>query len=79
MLKVSKITGKAYHPNDMRSVVYISNIKQVGAYIANGGDNELLDIFYDSSKPFNRLTFVFEINDVTRALYEAWNRHELDY
>ena len=79
MLKVSKITGKAYHPDDMKSVVYISNIKQVGAYIANGGDNEMLDILYDASKEQNRLVFVFAKNTVTRELYEAWNRHELQY
>ena len=77
MLKVSKITGRSYHPDDMKSI--ISNLKQVGAYLANGAETEVLDILYDASKETNKLVFVFAKSDTTRALYEKWNEHALPY
>lgn len=79
MLKVSKITGRSYHPDDMKSIIYISNLKQVGAYLANGAETEVLDILYDASKEINKLVFVFSKNSTTRALYEKWNEHVLPY
>ncbi len=79
MLKVSKITGRSYHPDDMKSIIYISNLKQVGAYLANGAETEVLDILYDASKETNKLVFVFAKSDTTRALYEKWNEHALPY
>ena len=76
MLKVSKVTGRAYHPD---SAIYIANLRQAGAYMNNGGEQEVLDILYDPSKEFNKFIFVFEKNAVTRALYDKWNAHELEY
>ena len=73
----SKITGKQYDPEQ---VLYINFPPQVEAYMSNGGDEELLDVFYDTRKKVKyRMVYVFPKNEVMRNLYEAWKNRELEF
>ena len=76
MLIQSKITGKKYNPEH---VWYISNMQQVSAQFANGGDIYLLDVIYNSSKNRNKMVFVYEKNDFMIDLYDRWCKYELEH
>lgn len=73
----SKITGKEYDPE---KVLYINFPPQVEAYMSNGGDSELLDVFYDTRKNVKyKMVYVFPRNEAMKALYEAWKNRELEF
>lgn len=69
MRQISKITGRAYYPED---ACIILNVAQVVAYLENGAD--LLDIYVGRGK---KLCFVFPKDDFTRELFDKWTKYEL--
>lgn len=72
----SKLTRRKYNPED---VIYIGNWQQFIAYMANGADEHLVDVYYDGTKERNKMVFVFEKTDRTRELYRLWNLHLLEF
>ena len=79
MIVKSLVTGKEYDPD---KVLYINYPPQVQAYICNGGDIELLDIFYDRRKKKDikyKLVYVFPRNEFMKNLYEKWKNRELEF
>ena len=72
MKTISKITGKQYNPGN--DTIYITNMTQAKLYMRNGAT--LLDILYDNTK-YDALVFVFSKSG-TKALYEKWNKRELE-
>ena len=72
----SKVTGKEY---ELKDVVFIRNLAQFEAYCANGGDDYLVDIFYDRTKEKNKMVFAFLKCEETRELYKKWNERALEH
>lgn len=70
----SIITKKEY---DTDRAVYLRNWAQFEAYMANGCEEFLLDIYYDSSRPRNKMVFVFEKCPETRQAKEKWDAYAL--
>ncbi len=70
----SKVTQKEYH---LKDVFFVASWKQFVLYMALGAEKDLADIYYDSGKQRNRMTFVFFKTPRTRELYQKWNNHEL--
>jgi len=73
----SKITGIEYDPTPNKEVVYVGNIEQFTRYMANGGDDYFIDMFFDRHNGKNKMTFVFLRNEYTKLLYERWNNYIL--
>ena len=69
MRQISKLTGKSYYPED---TCIILNVAQVTAYLKNGAP--LLDIYLGRN---DKLCFVFPKDDLTKALFDKWVKHEL--
>ena len=69
MRTTSALTGRSYN---MEDVCIILNMAQVAAYMTNGA--QLLDVFVGREK---KLCFVFPRNEVTKALFDKWVKHEL--
>ena len=68
-----------YYDTDQTKVVYLTNLKQVYAYL-NASDevaDSLLDILYSGTRK-DCLVFVFEKTPLIRELYRKWNAHELN-
>ena len=73
----SKITGIEYDPTPNKEVIYVGNMEQFTRYMANGGDDYFIDMYFDKFNGKNRVTYVFAKNDYTKKLYEKWNNYEL--
>lgn len=68
-----------YYDTDQSKVVYLTNLKQVYAYL-NAADevaDSLLDILYSGTRK-DCLVFVFEKTPLIKELYRKWNAHELN-
>lgn len=77
MKYISRITGKEYTPDE---VLYINYAPQYTAYLANGAETEVIDVFYDTRKcSKNKLVFVFPRNEKMKELYELWKQQKLDF
>lgn len=69
MRKISKVTGKSYHPED---TCVILNVAQCAAYMDNG--YYPVDIFTGRDR---KLCFVFMKTEYGKELFDKWVRHEL--
>lgn len=76
MQVTSRVTGKKYLTE---KAIFIRNFSQFSAYMNNGAEKNLLDIYYDSSQGRNPMVFVFEKNDDLKKLYKLWNEKKLIY
>lgn len=74
----SKITGIEYNPIPNKEIVYVGNFEQFTRYMANGGDDFFIDMFFDRHNCKNKMTFVFAKNDFTKNLYKKWNDFMLE-
>jgi hypothetical protein len=70
MRQVSKLTGKAYYPEDS---CIILNVAQVAAYMDNGAMP--IDLYVGRGK---KLCFVFPKNEFTKELFDKWKKYELE-
>ena len=73
-MKISKITGKVYNPND---AVYLTNPVQCQRYFKFLGDELFLDILFTSEKREDALVFVWKRCPETREAKIKWDNHEL--
>jgi hypothetical protein len=75
----SNITGKFYDPT---KVWYSQNFAMFEAFFANGGDTELIDIFYDPNREKNKMVFVWarkQDSPIIADLLDKWDKHELEH
>lgn len=78
MKRRSNITGKYYDPEQ---VWYSQNFAMFEAFFANGGDGELIDIYYDPNREKNKIVFVWprkQDNEIIADLSDKWNDYKLE-